>query len=154
LDYFLVAALAAAGLALAAGFVFAATAVTPSTDSFSALAGVKRSRVRAGILICSPVAGLRPTPGGELTLAKYADRGQVLFDRRLGHPGTELLNIGGYAPWPDGFQPQASLLVPTEELPDSQGVGHPGVAVPDVGGEELDEAFAGVRTRCGDRGGQ
>jgi hypothetical protein len=36
--------LAAAGFALEVGFAFAAEAVTPSTDSFSALAGVKRSR--------------------------------------------------------------------------------------------------------------
>jgi hypothetical protein len=56
LYYFFRVALTAPGLALAAGFAFVATAVTPSTDSFSALAGVKRSRVRAGILICSPVA--------------------------------------------------------------------------------------------------
>src|SRR5256886_17377504 len=32
----------------------------PSTESFNALAGVNRKRVRAGILICSPVAGLGP----------------------------------------------------------------------------------------------
>jgi hypothetical protein len=70
LYYFHRAALAAAGLALAAGFALAATAVTPSTDSFSALAGVKRSRVRAGILICSPVAGFRPTRAASLRLRK------------------------------------------------------------------------------------
>jgi len=51
------------------GLAFA-TAVTPSTDSFSALAGVKRSRVRAGILICSPVAGLRPRRAASLRLRK------------------------------------------------------------------------------------
>jgi hypothetical protein len=37
----------------ATGFAFATVAATPRTESFSALAGVKRSRVRAGILICS-----------------------------------------------------------------------------------------------------
>jgi hypothetical protein len=65
--------LAAAGFAdftLAAGFAFAAAAVTPNTDSFRALAGVKRSRVRAGILICAPVAGFRPTRAASLRLRK------------------------------------------------------------------------------------
>jgi hypothetical protein len=56
---------------LAAGLFFAAAdAVPPSTESFSALAGVKRSRVRAGILICSPVAGLRPMRAANLRLRK------------------------------------------------------------------------------------
>src|SRR6202034_1795192 len=53
-----------------ADFAFAATAATPRTESFSALAGVKRRRVRAGILICSPVAGLRPTRAASLRLRK------------------------------------------------------------------------------------
>jgi hypothetical protein len=56
---------------LAAGLFFAAAeAVPPSTESFSALAGVKRSRVRANILICSPVAGLRPIRAASLRLRK------------------------------------------------------------------------------------
>jgi hypothetical protein len=42
------------------------------------------------------------------------------------------------------------LLAPIEELPDGQGVGHPGVAVADVGGEELDEALARVGAGCRD----
>src|SRR5260370_21864646 len=42
----------------------------PSTMSFNALAGVKRSRVRAGILIASPVAGLRPIRALLLRLRK------------------------------------------------------------------------------------
>src|ERR1700674_4134212 len=52
------------------GFAFAAAADMPSTESLSALAGVKRSRVRAGISICSPVAGLRPTRAFSLRLPK------------------------------------------------------------------------------------
>jgi hypothetical protein len=45
-SYFLYTALAAATVfGLDAGFFFAAGAGTPNTDSFSALAGVKRSRV-------------------------------------------------------------------------------------------------------------
>jgi len=86
MDYFFLAALAAAtGFALAAGFFFAATAVTPSTDSFSALAGVKRSRVRAGILICSPVAGLRPTRAASLRLRKMP----YALSRFLGAPSSD-----------------------------------------------------------------
>jgi hypothetical protein len=64
--------LAEAVLGLEAGCFFAAGAVTPKTDSLRALAGVKRSRVRAGILICSPVAGFAPDAGCELALAKDA----------------------------------------------------------------------------------
>jgi hypothetical protein len=75
LYYFFRAAWAAPGLAFAAGFAFAAIEVTPSTDSFSALAGVKRSRGRAGILICSPV-GIAPEPCRQLALAKDAQSGE------------------------------------------------------------------------------
>src|SRR5712691_5326507 len=78
----------------------------------------------------------------------------MLFDRRLGHPGAELLNVGGHGRWPDSVQSQATLLAPIEELPDGQGVGHPGVAVADVGGEELDEALAGVGAGRRDRSRQ
>src|SRR5581483_3954630 len=42
----------------------------PSTASLSDLAGVKRRRVRAGILIFSPVAGLRPIRALVLRLRK------------------------------------------------------------------------------------
>jgi hypothetical protein len=48
LDYFFLTALAAEVFGLGAGCFFAAGADTPKTDSFSALAGVKGSRVRAG----------------------------------------------------------------------------------------------------------
>jgi len=78
----------------------------------------------------------------------------MLFDRRLGHLAAELLNVGGHSRWPDSVQRQASLLAPIEELPDGEGVGHPGVAVADVGGEELDEALARVGAGCRDRGRQ
>ena len=61
----------------------------------------------------------------------------MLFDRRLGHLGAELLNVGGHSGWPDSVQPQAALLAPIQELPDGQGIGHPGVALANVGGEEL-----------------
>src|SRR5260370_1518019 len=78
----------------------------------------------------------------------------MLFDGRLGSPGAELLNVGGHGRWPDSVQPQAALLAPIEELPDGQGIGHPGVAVADIGGEELDEALARVRAGCPDRSRQ
>jgi hypothetical protein len=77
--------LAAAVFGFEAGFFFAATAVTPSTDSFSALAGVKCSRVRAGILICSPVAGLRPTRAASLRLRKMP----YALSRFLGAPSSD-----------------------------------------------------------------
>ena len=47
----------------------------------------------------------------------------------------------------------AALLAPAEELADGPGVGGPGVRVPDVGGEELDEAPAGPVAGVGDEGG-
>jgi hypothetical protein len=62
--------LTAAVFGLDAGFFFAAGADTPKTDSFNALAGVKRNRVRAGILMDSPVAGLRPMRAFSLRLRK------------------------------------------------------------------------------------
>jgi hypothetical protein len=68
---------------------------------------------------------------------------QVLLDRGLGQTGAELLNVGSHGPWPDSLQLQASLLVPVEELPDGNSIGHPGVPIADVRGEELDEALAG-----------
>src|SRR5712692_5757236 len=52
--------------------------------------------------------------------------GQMLFDRRLGHPGAELLDVGGHGRWPDSVQPQATLLAAIEELPDRQSVRHAG----------------------------
>jgi Acetyltransferase (GNAT) domain len=55
---------------LDAGFFFAAGGDTPKTDSFNALAGVKRNRVRAGILMDSPVAGLRPMRAFSFRLRK------------------------------------------------------------------------------------
>src|SRR5579875_3978194 len=42
----------------------------PSTESFRDFAGVKRRRVRAGILICAPVIGLRPIRALFLCLRK------------------------------------------------------------------------------------
>jgi hypothetical protein len=78
----------------------------------------------------------------------------MLFDRRLCHPGAELLDVGGHGRRLDRVQPQAALLAPIEELPDGQGIGHPGVAVADVGGEELDEALARVGAGRRDRGRQ
>ncbi len=42
------------------------------------------------------------------------DRGQMLFDRRLGHPGAELLNAGGHSRWPDNVQSEVALLAPIE----------------------------------------
>ena len=80
----------------------------------------------------------------------------MLFDRRLGHPGPELSDIGGYGYGPHSFQPEGSLLAPTKEFPDGQSVGHPRVAVSYVclelfhgntGGEELNEALACLRPR-------
>lgn len=78
--------LAAVVFGLDAGFFFAAGADTPKTDSFSALAGVKRSRVRAGILICSPVAGLRTTGIAVLSRMKNHTRGSLCrVDLELAH---------------------------------------------------------------------
>ena len=65
------------GFGLVAGFLFAADASAPKTDSFNALAGVKRSRVRAGILICAPVVGFRPMRAASLRLAKNAQTRQA-----------------------------------------------------------------------------
>src|SRR5215472_9120957 len=42
----------------------------PNTASLSPLAAVKRKRVRAGILICSPLAGFRPMRALLLRLRK------------------------------------------------------------------------------------
>jgi hypothetical protein len=70
ISYFFLAVLAAAGFALATGFFFAAGADTPKTDSFSALAGVKRSPCRNFDLFTS--GGIAPNPGCELALAENA----------------------------------------------------------------------------------
>src|ERR1022692_1191261 len=56
--------------------------LAPSTESLSAFAAVKRSRVRAGILIASPVAGLRPIRALLLRLRKIpspANRSEPSF---------------------------------------------------------------------------
>jgi hypothetical protein len=67
-------------------------------------------------------------------------------------PNTELLYIGGHGGWPNSFQRQASFFAPVEELADRKRVGHPGVPIADVRREEVDEALAGARASCGDRG--
>src|SRR5216684_3543056 len=57
----------------ASRFVIVQTSVAqraPSTESLSAFAGVKRRRVRAGIFISAPVAGLRPMRALLLRLRK------------------------------------------------------------------------------------
>src|SRR5713226_6130023 len=91
---------------------------------------------------------------GNQIVEKLPDGGQMLFDRRLGHHDAELLNVGSHGRWPDSVQLQASVLAPIKELSNRQGIGHPGVTVPDVGGEELDEALAGARAGRRDRGRQ
>src|SRR6266446_4689266 len=103
-----------------------------------------------GTTHCAGRLGRQDATGNQV-VEKLPDGGQMLFNRRLGHPGAELLNVGGLGRWPDSVQPQAALLAPIEELPDGQAVRHPGVAVADVGGEELDEALARVGAGCRDR---
>jgi hypothetical protein len=48
---------------------------------------------------------------------KLQHGGQMLFDRRLGHPGAELLNVSDYGRRPDSVQRQAAVLAPIEALP-------------------------------------
>ena len=72
---------------------------------------------------------------------QHAHRRQMLLDagRRVRRP--ELLDVGGHMHGleePELGQPPA--LAPAEEVRNGQSIGLPGVAVADVGGEELDEA--------------
>ena len=67
------------------------------------------------------------------------------FDRRRGHPVLELFDPGGDV---DGFDlaqmGDAVGLRPGGEAGRGPGVGAAGVRVPDMGGEELDDAALGV----------
>jgi hypothetical protein len=44
------------------------------------------------------------------------------------------------------------LLAPVEELPNGNGIGHPGAPIADIRREELDEALGSARTGRRDRG--
>jgi hypothetical protein len=63
---------------------------------------------------------------------RHSSAGLVLFNRGLGHAGTELLDIGDYGLWSDVLHLKASLFTPVEELPNGNGIGHPGVPIAGV----------------------
>jgi len=62
------------------------------------------------------VAGIRSMASSGQEVEKLLEGGQMLFDRRLGHPDGELLNLSGHGRWPDSLQPQSALLAPIEQL--------------------------------------
>ena len=75
------------------------------------------------------------------------------FDRRRGHPALERFDPGGDV---DGFDRaqmgDAVGLRPGGEAGRGLGVGAAGVRVPDMGGEELDDAALGVGIWSQERG--
>jgi hypothetical protein len=78
-----------------------ATAATPKTDSFSALAGVKRSRVRVGILICE----MKKQPADQTNPEADQPRGLIV----LGAPDELPPLLAGHAT-PPAPRPRRELL--------------------------------------------
>ena len=110
---------------------------------------VLRAAYRAGRVEGHDAAAGQP-------VEQHADGGQVLLDGGGGDLRSlaELLDVGGDVHRLDVGQGQAVPLAPGEEIAGGTGVGSPGVAVADGGGEELDEAFGGLVAGVGDDGGQ
>ncbi len=81
---------------------------------------------------------------------QHADGGQPLLDGRRRKPASEALDPGGDVHGLDVEQTKAGLVAPVEEFAGGAVIGFAGVRVADVGGEEFDEAAAGVRAARGD----
>ena len=79
---------------------------------FQIVDAIKRGEWTTDILIYPAVFDFRHA--GNQVVEKLPDGGQMLFDRRLGHPGAELLNVGGHSRWPDNVQSEVALLSPIE----------------------------------------
>ena len=112
-----------------------------------------------------PAHGVRRVDGEDLAddqpVEQHADRGEVLLDGRLGGRGLQRLDIGGDVDRLDVDElDDAVLLEPGEEMAGGPVIGHPGVLVADVGGEEFEEparrmiAGIGDRRRHGERAAQ
>jgi hypothetical protein len=78
----------------------------------------------------------------------------MLFDRRLGRPAAQLLDIGGDRQGVDIMKFEAAVLAPVEELFHRARIGGARVAVTDAGGDEFDEAAAGALAAAADDGRQ
>jgi hypothetical protein len=63
--------------------------------------------------------------------------GELLLDARLGHLAADFFDIRGNRQRVDVFQLEPPAFSPVEELFYRSGVSAAGVAVTDVGGEEL-----------------
>jgi hypothetical protein len=85
-------------------------------------------------------------------IEQHADGGEVLLDGRLRHSLLERLYIGGDVERLDIDQRHdAGGFEPGEEVRHGPVIGHPGVLVPDGGGEEFEEAADGGVAGAGDR---
>ncbi len=78
----------------------------------------------------------------------------MLLDRRLGHPGADLLDVSRHRNGFDVVQLKLLGLGPVEELLYRARLRHTCAAIADVGGEELDEPPAGALTARKDGRGQ
>jgi hypothetical protein len=82
---------------------------------------------------------------------QHAHRRQVLLDRGRRVGLAQVLDVGGDVDRLEAAElAEAADLAPAEKLGNSPGVGVPGIAVADVGGEELEKAAAGVIAGGGD----
>ena len=81
---------------------------------------------------------------------QHADGGQPLLDGRRRKLASEVLDPGGDVHRFDVKQTKAGLVAPIEEFTCGAVIGFAGVRVADVGGEEFDEAAAGMRAARGD----
>jgi len=74
------------------------------------------------------------------SLNSNSETGIALLDRRFRQLDPDLVDVRRDRHWLDIVQPEASLLRPVEELLYCPRVGEAGVAIADVGREELDES--------------
>jgi hypothetical protein len=83
-----------------------------------------------------------------------ANRGELLLDAGLGHLAADLFDIRGDRQRVDVFQLEPPAFSPVEELFYRPGISAAGVAITNVGGEELDEAQARALITGADGGWQ
>jgi hypothetical protein len=72
-------------------------------------------------------------------IGAHSDRGQVLLDGRLGVDFAEILDASRHDDGLDVDQREAAIIAVGKEVGQSSVVGFAGIAVPNIGSEELKE---------------
>src|ERR1700680_3164957 len=84
----------------------------------------------------------RKDAAGHQVIEHLTNRGELLLDAWLSHLAANFFEIRGNRQRVDVFQREPPAFSPVEELFYRPGISAAGVAITNVGGEELDEAQA------------